>query len=180
MSAVESDFPQMGAPGNSLVACMPLTGLSVNEDNFLPEMREELGIIASQVESYNEELSLLRSMSTQFMKYGNQKLYSYLSGYNHLISEADALYAENALRSEYWKRVMALTDVLSVMSDEKKNEWDKQFTADRYHRPPQEIPEFTLDAVVATVVTLLNDRHQFIKERVYAVFQSLSRLLDVN
>ncbi|MGT9857398.1 DUF4942 domain-containing protein, partial [Citrobacter freundii complex sp. 2025EL-00205] len=78
MSAVESDFPQMGAPGNSLVACMPLTGLSVNEDNFLPEMREELGIIASQVESYNEELSLLRSMSTQFMKYGNQKLYSYL------------------------------------------------------------------------------------------------------
>ncbi|RVR37231.1 DUF4942 domain-containing protein, partial [Enterobacter hormaechei] len=175
MSAVESDFPQMGAPGNSLVACMPLTGLSVNEDNFLPEMREELGIIASQVESYNEELSLLRSMSTQFMKYGNQKLYSYLSGYNHLISEADALYAENALRSEYWKRVMALTDVLSVMSDEKKNEWDKQFTADRYHRPPQEIPEFTLDAVVATVVTLLNDRHQFIKERVYAVFQSLSR-----
>lgn len=175
MSAVESNFPQIGAPGNSLVACMPLTGLSVNEDNFLPEMREELGIIASQVESYNEELSLLRSMSTQFMKYGNQKLYSYLSGYNHLISETDALYAENALRSEYWKRVMALTDVLSVMSDEKKNEWDKQFTADRYHRPPQEIPEFTLDAVVATVVTLLNDRHQFIKERVYAVFQSLSR-----
>lgn len=99
---------------------MPLTGLSVNEDNFLPEMREELGIIASEVESYNEELSLLRSMSTQFMKYGNQKLYSYLSGYNHLISEADALYAENALRSEYWKRVMALTDVLSVMSDEKR------------------------------------------------------------
>ncbi len=42
MSAVESDFPQMGTPGNSLVACMPLTGLSVNEDNFLPEMREEL------------------------------------------------------------------------------------------------------------------------------------------
>lgn len=83
-------------------------------------MREELGIIASRVESYNEELSLLRSMSTQFMKYGNQKLYSYLSGYNHLISETDALYAENALRSEYWKRVMALTDVLSVMSDEKR------------------------------------------------------------
>ncbi len=28
MSAVESNFPQIGAPGNSLVACMPLTGLS--------------------------------------------------------------------------------------------------------------------------------------------------------
>ncbi len=40
MSAVESNFPQIGAPGNSLVACMPLTGLSVNEDNFLPEMRD--------------------------------------------------------------------------------------------------------------------------------------------
>lgn len=175
MSAVESYFPPMDAPGSSLAAYMPHTGLSVNEDSFLPEMREELNVIASQVKSYNEELSLLKSMSAQFLKCGNQKLYSYLSGHNHLISEADTQYAENALRSEYWKRVMALTDVLSVMSDEKKDEWDKQFTADRYYRPPQEIPEFTLDAVVATVVALLNDRHQFIKDRVYDVFHSLSR-----
>nr|UGK56864.1 hypothetical protein [Escherichia coli] len=129
-------------PGSSLVAYMPHTGLLINDDNFLPEMREELDVINRQVESYNDELSLLRSMSAQFLKCGNQKLYSYLSGYNHLISEADASYAENALRSEYWKRVMALTDVLSVMSDEKKKEWDKQFTADRYHLPPQEIPDF--------------------------------------
>ncbi|WP_225385289.1 DUF4942 domain-containing protein [Escherichia coli] len=180
MSAVESDSLPMGAPGSSLVAYMPHTGLLINDDNFLPEMREELDVINRQVESYNDELSLLRSMSAQFLKCGNQKLYSYLSGYNHLISEADASYAENALRSEYWKRVMALTDVLSVMSDEKKKEWDKQFTADRYHLPPQEIPDFTLDAVVTTVVALLNDRHQFIKDRVYAVFQSLSRQHKTN
>ncbi|EFN0054151.1 DUF4942 domain-containing protein [Escherichia coli] len=180
MSAVESDSLPMGAPGSSLVAYMPHTGLLINDDNFLPEMREELDVINRQVESYNDELSLLRSMSAQFLKCGNQKLYSYLSGYDHLISEADASYAENALRSEYWKRVMALTDVLSVMSDEKKKEWDKQFTADRYHLPPQEIPDFTLDAVVTTVVALLNDRHQFIKDRVYAVFQSLSRQHKTN
>nr|UGK56492.1 hypothetical protein [Escherichia coli] len=73
---------------------MPHTGLLINDDNFLPEMREELDVINRQVESYNDELSLLRSMSAQFLKCGNQKLYSYLSGYNHLISEADASYAE--------------------------------------------------------------------------------------
>ncbi|MGV7963860.1 hypothetical protein QPK13_23195 [Photorhabdus tasmaniensis] len=135
MSVVESDFPPITTDNNPLGAYGPHTMLSVNEDSFLPEMREELGIIARQVESYNEELGLLRNMATQFKTTCNQKLYSYLSGHNHLISEADAQYAENALRSEYWKRIMALTDVLSVMSDEKRNEWDKQFTADRYHRP---------------------------------------------
>ncbi len=54
-------------------------------------------------------------MAVQFKTHNHQKLYSYLSGYNHSISEADALFAENALRSEYWKRVMALTDVLPIM-----------------------------------------------------------------
>lgn len=57
MSAVESDFPPMGVPVSSQVAYMPQTGLTINDSNFLPEMREELGVIASQVESYNEELS---------------------------------------------------------------------------------------------------------------------------
>ncbi|MDF3636602.1 DUF4942 domain-containing protein, partial [Enterobacter cloacae] len=75
---------------------------------------------------------------------------------------------------------MALTDVLPIMSDAKRNEWDKQFTADRYIMPPQVIPDFTADAVVGTVVALLNDRNQFIKERVYDVFQSLSRSHKTN
>lgn len=44
MSAVESDSLPMGAPGSSLVAYMPHTGLLINDDNFLPEMREP-GII---------------------------------------------------------------------------------------------------------------------------------------
>ncbi|TRQ52884.1 restriction endonuclease subunit M, partial [Salmonella enterica subsp. enterica serovar Panama] len=74
MSAVESDSLPMGAPGSSLVAYMPHTGLLINDDNFLPEMREELDVINRQVESYNDELSLLRSMSAQFLKCGNQKL----------------------------------------------------------------------------------------------------------
>ncbi|MFP1463917.1 DUF4942 domain-containing protein [Escherichia coli] len=74
---------------------------------------------------------------------------------------------------------MALTDVLPIMSDAKRNEWDKQFTADRYIMHLV-IPDFTADAVVGTVVALLNDRNQFIKERVYDVFQSLSRSHKTN
>lgn len=146
----------------------------------LPEMRKELDIIANLVDEYNEELKTLREMAGEFKCSRIQKLYSYLSGYNHLISENDALYAENALRSEYWRRAMALTDVLSVMNAEKRNEWDKQFTADRYYRPPQVIPEFSHKAVVCTVVSLLNDRHQFMQERVLGVFKSLSRSHKTN
>ncbi len=39
--------------------------------------------------------------------------------------------------------------------------------------PPQVIPRFTADAVVGTVVALLNDRNQFIKERVAEPSSSL-------
>ncbi|MCW1830136.1 DUF4942 domain-containing protein [Enterobacter asburiae] len=143
------------------------------QDSF-PEMREELNIIASLVGEYNDDLIALRSLADLFSKGSTRTFYSYLSGYNHQITDKDALYAENALRSDYWKRVMALTDVLSVMDAEKKKAWDKQFTADRYFNPPQVIPEFTLDAVTSTVVSLLNDRNQFMHERVYGVFKSLS------
>ncbi|HIH8495536.1 TPA: DUF4942 domain-containing protein, partial [Salmonella enterica] len=180
MSSLDSEAKPDNA-GHSVLALTTSHSLVVSSpETFLPDMRKELGIIADLVESYNDELCLLKLMAVQFKTHNHQKLYSYLSGYNHSISEADALFAENALRSEYWKRVMALTDVLPIMSDAKRNEWDKQFTADRYIMPPQVIPDFTADAVVGTVVALLNDRNQFIKERVYDVFQSLSRSHKTN
>ena len=180
MSSLDSEAKPDNA-GHSVLALTTSHSLVVSSsETFLPDMRKELGIIADLVESYNDELCLLKHMAVQFKTHNHQKLYSYLSGYNHSISEADALFAENALRSEYWKRVMALTDVLPIMSDAKRNEWDKQFTADRYIMPPQVIPDFTADAVVGTVVALLNDRNQFIKERVYDVFQSLSRSHKTN
>ncbi|EYI86690.1 DNA restriction methylase, partial [Salmonella enterica subsp. enterica serovar Heidelberg str. CVM24359] len=164
MSSLDSEAKPDNA-GHSVLALTTSHSLVVSSpETFLPDMRKELGIIADLVESYNDELCLLKLMAVQFKTHNHQKLYSYLSGYNHSISEADALFAENALRSEYWKRVMALTDVLPIMSDAKRNEWDKQFTADRYIMPPQVIPDFTADAVVGTVVALLNDRNQFIKE----------------
>ena len=140
----------------------------------LPEMREELNIIASLVREYNDDLIELKRLAALFTLGRTRTFYSYLSGYNHQITNRDALYAENALRSDYWMRVMALTDVLSVMNTEKKDAWDKQFTADRYLNPPQVIPEFSLEAVTSTVVNLLNDRNQFMHERVYGVFKSLS------
>lgn len=180
MSSLDSEAKPDNAGHSVLALTTSHSTVVSSSETFLPDMRKELGIIADLVESYNDELCLLKHMAVQFKTHNHQKLYSYLSGYNHSISEADALFAENALRSEYWKRVMALTDVLPIMSDAKRNEWDKQFTADRYIMPPQVIPDFTADAVVGTVVALLNDRNQFIKERVYDVFQSLSRSHKTN
>lgn len=146
----------------------------VGTSETLPEMREELNIIASLVKEYNDDLIELKNLTALFSLGRTRNFYSYLSGYNHQITDKDALYAENALRSDYWKRVMALTDVLSVMNTETRDAWDKQFTADRYISPPQVIPEFSLEAVTCTVVSLLNDRNQFMHERVYGVFKSLS------
>ena len=62
------------------------------QDAF-PEMREELNIIASLVGEYNDDLIALRSLADLFSKGSTRTFYSYLSGYNHQITDKDALYA---------------------------------------------------------------------------------------
>ncbi|PXY62015.1 restriction endonuclease subunit M, partial [Enterobacter hormaechei subsp. steigerwaltii] len=97
MSSLDSEAKPDNA-GHSVLALTTSHSLVVSSsETFLPDMRKELGIIADLVESYNDELCLLKHMAVQFKTHNHQKLYSYLSGYNHSISEADALFAENAL-----------------------------------------------------------------------------------
>ncbi len=154
-----------------------------SEQDSLPEMREEMGIIQRLVAEFSKEREELQSVAELFRRQSVRKLYSLLSGYDHSITEKSELCAEYSLRSEYWKRVMALTDVLSVMTSEKRQAWNEQFCFDRYSMrdgSKQVIPDFTAEAVIPTVMGLLNDRNQFMRERVYGVFTSLSRSHKTN
>ncbi len=44
-------------------------------ETFLPDMRKELGIIADLVESYNDELCLLKLMAVQFKTQSPETLF---------------------------------------------------------------------------------------------------------
>lgn len=87
------------------------------------------------------------------------------------------------LNASYWDRALKLTDVLDVMPQKRRDQWFEQIQnplgkkADRWSRegdlPP--IPEFTEDAVRATLGDLLMSRSKFFAERVDGIFKALSR-----
>lgn len=78
MSSLDSEAKPDNA-GHSVLALTTSHSLVVSSpETFLPDMRKELGIIADLVESYNDELCLLKLMAVQFKTHNHQKLYSYL------------------------------------------------------------------------------------------------------
>lgn len=75
--------------------------------------------------------------------------------------------ALKALDAEYWQKAMLLTDVLEYMPAEKRNEWHNQI---REHKTPV----FEIESVKSTLIQLLNNRAQFMAERVDGLFRALS------
>ena len=90
-------------------------------------------------------------------------------GYSSL--QAERLFqrkgAVAALNATYWSKALALTDVLDVMPQNRRNDWHKQITE-------METPEFTEDTVRTTLYGLLSARQQFLAERVDGLFRNLS------
>jgi hypothetical protein len=71
------------------------------------------------------------------------------------------------LNSAYWSKTLALTDVLDLMPQKRRDEWNttiREMTA----------PDFTEEAVRPTILELLNMRAQFLAERVDGIFRGLS------
>lgn len=75
--------------------------------------------------------------------------------------------AIKALDAEYWQKAMMLTDVLEYMPAGKRNEWTEQIQ--KHKTPP-----FEIDSVKQTLIQLLNNRAQFMAERVDGLFRALS------
>lgn len=72
-----------------------------------------------------------------------------------------------ALDAAFWARAIALTDVLEVMPQARRDEWYEQIRAHK-------CPEFSASTVETTLVTLLQQRAQFLAERVDGIFRGLS------
>ena len=76
--------------------------------------------------------------------------------------------AIKALDSEYWQRVLDLTDVLEVMPQKRKDEWYDQIRE-------RTTPAFERANVVRTLKAMLDARPTYFAERVDGVFRGLSR-----
>lgn len=72
-----------------------------------------------------------------------------------------------ALNSAYWSKALALTDVLDLMPQKRRDEWNKSITE-------QTTPDFEEETVRSTITDLLNMRSQFLAERVDGIFRTLS------
>lgn len=122
-----------------------------------------------------------RSVMTYFID-GNRQMdntrYSELSA--EKIFQLDGALA--ALNASYWSKALSLTDVLDCMPQKRRDEWAEQIRnpagkkRDKYSSewilPP--IPEFTEDAVRATLTDMLLSRSKFFAERVDGIFRALS------
>lgn len=94
----------------------------------------------------------------------------------------DPVGAIASLNASYWSRALQLTDVLDMMPQKRRDEWNNQIKnpqgtkrdkyATDYIIPP--LPEFTDTTVRDTLVELLRMRGQFLAERVDGIFRGLS------
>lgn len=72
-----------------------------------------------------------------------------------------------ALNATYWSKALALTDVLDLMPQKRRDEWNKSIME-------RTTPDFTDETVRNTLADLINMRAKFFAERVDGLFRSLS------
>ena len=72
-----------------------------------------------------------------------------------------------SLNSAFWSKAMHLTDVLDMMPQKRRDEWNKSIT-------DMTCPAFEDETVRATLQGLMSQRQQFLAERVDGIFTGLS------
>lgn len=72
-----------------------------------------------------------------------------------------------ALNATYWSKALALTDVLDLMPQARRDEWNKSILE-------RTTPDFTEETVRNTLADLINMRATFFAERVDGIFRGLS------
>jgi Domain of unknown function (DUF4942) len=87
------------------------------------------------------------------------------------------------LNASFWSKAMQMTDVLDVMPQKRRDEWNEQIRnplgvkKDKYSKTydVEPIPEFNDENVRSTLQALLAQRERFFAERVDGIFRSLSK-----
>lgn len=74
--------------------------------------------------------------------------------------------AIDRLDADFWRKAIALTDLLEIMPEKRRKQWGEQLD--------EGAPPFEPETVVATLQKLIDDRPKYLAERVDGCFQALS------
>lgn len=143
-----------------------------NAQFFAPVSYDIFSELLGQYKSMRERIEAMAEMmsgeaagAVSYFIDGNQDSYSrYAPSVDKLFNLKGGIAALNAA---YWSKTLALTDVLDMMPQKRRDEWNKtirEMTA----------PDFTEEAVRPTITELLNMRALFLSERVDGIFRGLS------
>lgn len=171
---------------------------SVKTDTAI-EFRSELTVINEIVAECENEIALMHTVYD--FVYGTERHHminrllqlnfrpdNERSRFNRpYLDNVDLNHVQQNIWAEYWKKVTDMTNVLLIMPASRRSEWREQFIegksetvkVDRtgYEMKVKEftgVPEFKSETVIPTMISLLNDRHKYLSERVYGIFQALS------
>lgn len=143
--------------------------LKESSDFQLPVSTSAIDVLLAE---YRNKVARIRTLSetvgtddcVSYFIAGNSNEHRYSLSVSQLFSVDAAL---GALNSDYWSRAMALTDVLDVMNNDRRNDWSENI---RNHK----CPAFEESTVRDTIKGLLLQRDKFFAERVDGIFRNLS------
>jgi len=143
---------------------------------FAPVSTDTVGVLVAQ---YQAELKVAQEL-VDFLKtpdrinmLGNcmevacEGAYQIHSELRTVLAKVSLDNAKRKLNSVYWDKAMRLTDVLEIMPQARRSEWQELIRA-------YKAPDFELETVRNTLLDLLGMREQFIAERVDGIFRVLS------
>lgn len=120
-------------------------------------------------EEYQKDLHALEEISN-ISKNAQNNFHHFVKGNNISLSLREFFNIEGAIKSlnaTYWEKVIKLTNVLDVMTADKREEWRKNINECN-------TPEFNRENVQNTVFHLLDNRHIYLAEKAECLFQNLS------
>lgn len=136
----------------------------VSSDIFT-ELLGKYQSMRARIESLSDHINGENEAALEYFLEGNRDDRSH---YTPSVSKLfDVKGAISSLNASYWSKTLALTDVLDMMPQKRRDEWNKtirEMTA----------PDFTEESVRPTITELLNMRAQFLAERVDGIFRGLS------
>ncbi|UWM66623.1 DUF4942 domain-containing protein [Enterobacter sp. CP102] len=162
--------------------------------------RKELTIINNIVAECDKEIALMHEVHDYVYGDDRYQMINRLLELNHqpdcnarpgsTLSKVNLQHVKENIHARYWQRVTEMTNVLMIMPAARREEWREQFIYGKMEVSEERktgmfkdtyrakkyvgVPEFTLNTVVPTMVSLLNDRHKYLVERVHGLFKALS------
>lgn len=138
---------------------------------YAPTSTDAFDLLLNQyrqsVMNINEIVDIVATDKGSCLKYfldGNPEYHGRTTSVSHLFRKDGAI---SALNSEYWTKILALTDVYDCMPQARRDEWNKSI-----HE--RTTPEFLEETVRSTITGLLLQREKFFAERVDNIFRGLS------